>query len=279
MKRTLLALLLCFSVGVFAQSPWTQKKGKAYTQLSFTTIPGYEKLYGKRDISTERKITDNTLRFYGEYGISNKTSVFAAIPLKSLKANQLVDPNDTNIQTSGGKLNYVGNILIGLKHNFYKKKWLITGQLNIETNTQKTKNVAGLSTGYDAWTITPLLIVGKSTEKFYIQAYGGADIRTNNYSSAIKLGGEMGYQIVKSVWLAGFADGVASLANGTVVLPDSRMLTALYVDKQSYAAFGLKPRFEVNEEFGVNLAAAIALAGRRVPKQAVITLGIYYKFL
>ena len=89
----------------------------------------------------------------------------------------------------------------------------------------------------------------------------------------------MGYKIASWFTFIGFADGVASLGNGDVIIPEENRLTGLYVDKQSFAAIGLKTIFDVNEEFGVNLGIGLAFSGRNVPKTAASSIGIYYKFL
>lgn len=278
MKKLTTLFIFLFTLSIFSQSPWTQNKGKAYTQLSFTSISEYESLFGNPSFNTERKITDNTLRLYVEYGISNKTTVFAALPIKTVKSEELVAPTTTPL-TSSASVTSTGNILFGIKHNFYSNKWLITGQISAETKSTDYNAFAGLRTGYDAWTFSPLISIGRGFNSWYLQAYTGVDFRTNDYSSALKMGGEMGYNISSWFTIIGFADGLASFTNGEVIIPQENSLTGLYVDKQSYAAFGLKTTFKVSKEFGVNLGAGLAFGGRRVAKKPAVTGGIYYKFL
>ena len=122
MKNLTKILFLFISISAFSQGPWTQEKGKFYTQLSFTTIPSYSELFGNPDYEISGKITDNTIQLYGEYGISDKTTLIVNVPYKVIKHKELVNPclvgpcpEHTN------KENSLGNIEIGLKHNFYKK--------------------------------------------------------------------------------------------------------------------------------------------------------------
>lgn len=281
MRRTTTILLFFVTTfSIFSQSPWTQKKGKAFTQLSFTTIAQYEELFDDPNTATERKITDNTTRFYAEYGISDKTSIFFGLPFKTVKSQGFVaETAPTNPKTTAESLSGAGNILLGFKHNFYNKKWLITGQIGVESNTLKTIANAGLRTGYDAWTITPLIIIGRGFDEWHIQTYTGIDYRTNGYSAAYKLGGEIGYQITSWFNFIGFLDGVASFNNGDVFISEQNSLTGLYIDKQSYAAMGIKTIFKINEEFGVNLGIGGAFGGRRIANGAAVSGGIYFKFL
>lgn len=274
--KTLVALL--FVSSMLAQSPWTKKKNEAYLQLSFTTISNYDELFGNPDYATERKITDNTLQVYAEYGITDKTTLFGNIPLKMVKSGDLVSQTVLPIPfTTASSETSLGNIQLGVKHNFYNKKWLLSGQLGIEANTSSYKNASGLRTGYDAWTFTPLFLVGRGFNNWYIQAFTGFDVRTNDYSSNYKLGGEVGYKAIDWLWVAGFLDGVASLKNGDRVDTIANRLTGLYVNNQSYAAFGLKLIGEINKNFGANVGLGGALGGRNVAKKPAISFGLYYK--
>lgn len=268
-------ILLLLTVAVTAQSPWTQKKDKSYLQLSFTSISNYDQIYAKTAYPTDRKITDNTLQFYGEYGLSDKTTLFTAIPLKLVSSGDAVRQPTATTKNSKTSL---GNIQLGIKHNFYQKQWIISGQFTVEANTGSFEVASGLRTGYDAWSFTPLFLIGRGFNNWYIQAFTGFDIRTNGYSSNYKLGGELGYKAAKWLWIAGFLDGVASFKNGDVVLPASNTLTGLYVNDQSFAAFGLKLIGEIHSDFGVNLGFGGALSGRNVPKKPALSFGLFHKF-
>ncbi len=264
MKKAAILILLFTSVNFFAQSPWTKNKNEGYVQLSYTSISNYDKLFGKPDINLPLKISDNTIQLYAEYGISDKTTLLVNLPFKMLKG--------------ANTKNSIGNIQLGVKHNFYKKKWLLSGQLNVEANTADYDAASGLRSGYDAWTITPMFLAGRGFDKWYIQAFTGFDIRTNNYSSNYKLGGELGYKTLNWLWIAGFLDGVASLKNGDVVLPIQNLATGLYVNNQSYAAYGLKFIADINDKFGANIGLGSAFAGRNVAKAPALSFGLFYKF-
>lgn len=281
MKQLVIPVLFFITLNVFSQSPWTKNKKEGYIQASFTTIGSYDKIYGNPDYKPQREITDNTLQLYGEYGVTDKTTLFANIPLKMVKTGDFTEdmsvifPSFTIDEASETLL---GNIQLGIKHNFYNNKWLLSGQLSIEANTSTYKENSGLRSGYDAWTFTPLFLTGRGFDSWYIQAFTGFDIRTNDYSSNYKLGGEIGYKTLSWLWIAGFLDGVASLKNGDVVLPQENVATGLYVNNQSYAAFGLKFIGEFNKSFGVNIGFGGAFAGRNVAKAPALSFGLYHKF-
>jgi len=260
---------------LFAQSPWTQEKGKFYTQFSFTTIANYDEVFGDPEYKTDREITDNTLQLYGEYGITSKTTLLVNLPIKLIKTGDAV--NGSAFITEDSKTAF-GNISLGLKHQFYNKKWIISGQLNVEANTGTFEAASGIRTGQDAWTFTPTLNIGRSFEKFYVQAFTGFDFKTNTYSNNFKIGGEIGTKVHAKIWLIGFVDIVNSFNDGDVNLPLSNFGTALYINNQEYGAFGLKAVGEFNKSFGGVLSFGGAFSGNNVAKQAALTVGVYHKF-
>ena len=280
MKHCIIILFLSISISSFAQSPWTQEKGNFYTQLSFTTIPNYDSLFGDPNYDTNGEITDNTIQFYGEYGFSDKTSLIVNVPLKfiSIDGFESLSIDCTGDCTEDFNETALGNIEIGLKHNFYKKKWILSGQFTVEANTSSYTEVSGIRTGYDAFTFTPLFLAGRSFGNTYIQSFIGANIRTNDYSSNFKVGGELGHKVANRIWLIGFVDIVKSLENGDVELPAENILTGLYVNDQDYGAYGLKGIGEITEKFGVTAGFGGAFFGNNVARQAALNAGVYHKF-
>lgn len=280
MKNTIKLLILLLSLSAFSQSPWTQKKGKAYTQLSFTTIPNYDAIFSETDQNLFGTYSDNTVQIFGEYGLSDETSLIVNLPYKIITVTDFKDPRIDCIGDCNRNYNNnaFGNISLGLKHNFYNKEWILSGQLSVEANTSSFDNLSGIRTGYDAWSFTPLFLAGKGLGKTYIQAFVGADIRTNNYSANFKIGGEIGRKISKKIWLIGFLDISKSLKNGDVALPIQQNLTGLYVNDQEYGSFGFKGIGEFSDSFGVTAGFGGAFFGNNVAKQAALTFGLYRKF-
>jgi hypothetical protein len=275
MKNLYTIIAILSSSLLFAQSPWTQEKGKFYTQFSFTTIANYDEVFGDPDYQTDREITDNTLQLYGEYGISNKTTLIVNLPVKFISTGDAVNGNAFITEDSTSAF---GNVSVGLRHQFYNKKWVISGQLTIEANTGTFEAASGIRTGQDAWSFTPTINIGRSFDKFYVQAFTGVDLKTNDYSTNFKIGGEIGTKVHSKIWLIGFVDIVSSFNDGDVNLPLSNAATALYVNNQEYGAFGLKAVGEINKSFGGILSFGGAFSGNNVAKQAAISVGLYKRF-
>ena len=279
MKKFITIIILLLGFSAFTQGPWTQKKGKFYTQISFTTIPNYNTLFGNPDYSVRGRISDHTLQFYNEYGLSSKTTLLISVPYKFISNKGLVNPCIVApCPEYSNKENTLGNIEIGIKHNFYKKKWLISGQFSMEADTGSFYINSGIRTGYDAFTFTPLFIAGKSFENNYLQTFIGTRIRTNKYSSSFKVGGEYGSKVTKNIWVIGFLDIEKSLKNGTIILPNSNLSTGLYVNNQEYGVVGVKAIGEFSNNFGITASLPTALFGNNVAKQVAFSVGVYHKF-
>ena len=280
MRSGIIILVFFISLSSFSQSPWVKDKGEFYTQLTYTTIPNYTDMFGDPDYSVFGEISDNTVQIYGEYGLSDKTTLILNVPLKVISINGYQSPF---IDCSGDcsedfNKTALGNIELGIKHNFYKKDWILSGQLSVEANTSSYDGFSGIRTGYDAYTFTPLFLAGRSFGKTYFQSFIGANIRTNDYSSNFRVGGEVGHKITKRIWLIGFVDVVKSFRNGDLVLPTQNTFTGLYVNDQEYGGFGLKTIGEITDSFGVNVGFGGAFFGNNVAKQLALNFGIYQKF-
>ena len=252
MKKIIYLYIFFLSINILGQSPWTKKKGAFYTQLSFSTIANYNTLYGSPEKVLNGNVTDNTIQFYTEYGITDKTTLIVNAPIKliSQKDISLICVGIAPCGTIDNNKTALGNIEIGIKHNFYNKDWLISGQVNVEANTGTFDANSGIRTGYDAWTVTPLLTVGRGYNNWYLQGFTGVNIRTNSYSSNYKIGGEVGYKPIPKLWLIANLDITRSFNNGEVILPTSNLLTGLYINNQEYVSFGLKTIGEITKNFG-----------------------------
>ncbi len=169
MKKVTTFLIVFISLSIYSQSPWTKEKGKIYTQFTFTSIYNYDTVFGNPDYSINGEISDNTFQFYGEYGFNDKTTLIVKAPFKLVSYDKLVVCVTSTCNPIKLNESALGNIEIGIKHNFYNKDWLISGQFSIEANTSSFDAASGIRTGYDAFTFTPLFLAGRGFNGSYIQ--------------------------------------------------------------------------------------------------------------
>ena len=281
--RTITAFLVAFVSGfgitsTWAQSPWTPKKGHGCTQLSYNRIGPYQRLYlaNGESQNLSRQITDVTLQGYGEFGISDRTTLLASVPWKLIQSGAAANGMPLSIPASD--LSTFGNVQFGFRRNFTRKKAIFSGQVMIEAPTGKFEENSGLRSGYDAWTLAPSLSVGQGTSKLYGYISAGTGIRTNNYSSDYSLLAEGGYKLFKRWWMIAVVNYRGSFRNGEVRFPSSNLQTGLYLNDQEYFAYGLKTILELSSKWGINAAAYGAGSGNYVAKAPSLNGGVYYKW-
>lgn len=280
--RSLILLILFAFLGVnmAAQSPWARSKAGFYAQLGYHTIPTYTTLFGSgsSDIEMIREVSEQTLQFYGEYGLSSKTTFAISLPYR-FNSRGARNPNNPYFfaKEDTGSISGLGNTSMAIRHQFLTGKTAFAGNLRVDLPSDKSQPLAGLQTGFDALTIQPSVSVGMGLGQFYWQAYGGIAFRTNNYSHFVNAGGEAGWKL-GPVWLIGFTDAVFSLENGSQKLTPLDALTGLYVNDQGWLSFGLKGIWEINRFVGIVVSGAGVAWAQYVPKSPGLTAAVYFKW-
>lgn len=263
----------------FGQSPWVAEKGKGYGQIGYTTIGPYKDLFLSNGDSyaLNNEVTDQTIQAYGEYGIGSGTSLIATLPIKVLKSGPSLIPS-TPISAGSGDFTTLGNIQLAARHNFINKKIIFSGQLLTELPTAGYEETTGLRGGLDALSIAPSLSIGFSKAKLYGYISTGIAIRTNNYSNEWRLSEEIGYQLINRVYIIAVIDIVQNFENGTAVESSNQLGTGLYLNNQSYFAYGFKGIIGISDNLGITGAYYGAGSGHLVAKSPSINFGVYFKW-
>lgn len=280
----LLMLLLLVSTNSFSQSPWVRDKGAGYAQIGYSSISNYSSLYDKSAssgaTSLERFISDRTVNAYGEFGLTPKWTIISSIPVKFLNSGERTPtPEIANPINSKGNLIGLGNVELGAKYGFYQKNIVASAQLKVAANTTAYNVNTGLRTGIPAWSIEPMISVGKGGDNYFVFGYGGLGFRTNNFSHYGRLGIEGGVDINKRFWLIAFVDAVFSFRNGTVAASPANLQTGLYLNNQEFIAFGPKFIYEaIKEQLGFTLSLGGGVSNNLVPQKGSFSFGVYYKW-
>lgn len=279
--RLLLLLLIALPTATFAQSPWVQAKGHAYSQVGFSQIPDYTGFYDQNAGGTrslDRAITDQTFQAYTEYGIADGWSAWVNLPVKMVSAGE---PRTALVQPSfgAGDLMGLGNIDVAARYQLLNKKFVSAAQLRVGAPTYNHDPLTGLSTGFPAFTFEPMLSIGQGGKSGYWFAYGGAGFRTANYSHFGRLGVEGGLDFKDRIWFVLFADANLSFRDGNAVSPPGGYETGLYLNDQEYVAYGLKFIVEaIKGRLGFYGSMAGASNPHHVAQQFSSSLGVYYKW-
>jgi Putative MetA-pathway of phenol degradation len=262
--------LFLFTSFCFAQSPWTKEKGKAYVQLGATSLSySKQQLNGKlTDLNAD--ISDITTQIYSEYGITNKLEAQLVVPFKIINV-------ETKIGNISNSLSGLGNVTLGLKYKLYDSNWKISGGILYSANSITKNNLKGLSSGFNANTLLPYLTVGSSSGKWYYFGNLGYGYMDNQYSDFMKLGAEIGYNIIDKGHIMLVLDNRIIVAKENAYLTDLNQWSS-YSDRQSYSAVGIKLNYEFKKDkFGVNFAALGAFALDNAPSAPTLNFGIYTK--
>lgn len=275
--RVTIALAFAFT-SLFSQSPWVAEKGKGFAQIGYTTIGPYNDLFQKNggSYSLTREVTDITIQAYGELGLGSQTSIIASIPIKSLKTGEIKSSVPT--PNSKGTITTLGNTQLAVRHNFVNNRIVFSGQLMAELPTAGYDEVTGLRGGLNALSVIPSISIGKGLNKIYGYLSTGAAIRTNDYSSDLRISAEAGYQFINRGYLIFVLDVVENFENGNAIESPNQLQTGLYLNNQSYFAYGIKTIIGINDNLGVSGAFYGAASGHLVAKSPSINFGVYCKW-
>jgi hypothetical protein len=283
MKLRILLLLISLPVLLSAQSPWVRSRGGFYAQLGFHTLPKYDAVFngdGKIE-KLDREISESTLQFYGEFGITPRLTLVASLPYKFLesgievpgRANPLVLP-----RVGAGKLRGLGNTYFALRRKILEKGGInIAATIKAELPATKQLDSIGLRTGYKAATFTPMLSIGMGYKRAYWFAYGGYGFRTNDFQSTPNFGIEGGVKFRK-LWIIAFSEFLGTLNVKNPTVPTTFNFTNSYIDNQQFVSVGFKGIFEINQFAGLVVSLAGAPKARYLPATPGIGAGLWFKW-
>ena len=278
MKEIFLSLVFIFSLQqAIGQGAWTRPQGNLYVQFGFHNISNYNSLFNNEgnSIELERSMTDRTLQFYGEFGITDGLTFLTNIPYKIVQSNDAIDSNPT---LESGTLSGLGNVEFGLRQKIISGSVNVTAQLNFKANTADYNEALGLRTDIDASSFLPSVSVGKSSETYYAQAFVGYAWHSNNYSQYVRWGLEAGLHFLEKHWAILYIDSYDSLGNGDRVDSENNLLTGLFLNDQEYGGIGLKFIVSLPKEIKLNLGVGGAFFGNLVPEQGAVSVGLAREF-
>lgn len=274
----LLMLLYGLTVVATAQTPWVRNKAGMYAQLAYHTIPAYQTVFAADGgVQTlERTLTEHTFQLYSEYGLSKRSTIFSQVPLRTMRAGALVEPASFPV-TQSGTLTGLGNPFLGWRYAILDGAMPLTATMQCGFPVSSYQDASGLRTGYQAFTLMPMMSTGRGYGHAFWFAYAGYGLRTHGFSHILNAGAEGGFQI-GPVWAIGFADWVHPMRNGRVTLPPNNEMTALFVNNQGYVALGFKGLVAFSRFAGAFLSVGGAATAQRVPRSPGIGVGAYFRW-
>jgi len=130
-----IVLVALFSNAIFSQ--WTKGKGKGYYKLSAWNIRSDEHFTDTGKIDPNTTQGQFNLSFYGEYGVTDKLDVLLYLPFFSRSyQNDVLSRTTGELLTSGGAINSIGDVDLGVSYSLFKNKNLaLSTTLKIKIRT------------------------------------------------------------------------------------------------------------------------------------------------
>lgn len=253
MKKAFLIILI-LKVGItttFAQSGWTKEKDNFFIKLDyqFYNSTDFNNLNGTA-IQTD-EFRQKTFLLYGEYGLSNKFSFNAYLPLIRFNAYQ-------NTETVSG----IGDLKLELKYALSKGKLPIalsiapelpTGPKNLFAKSKiNSFDEINLPTGdgeFNVWT-TAAISHSFYPKPIYISAFTSFNYRTSfgnrDFQNQLLSGVEGGYKFFGKLWLS----GKLSVLNGLGAKP--QFADFIRGDGTTYTGLSVNSAYQVGKHYAIN---------------------------
>ncbi len=252
---------------VRAGGGWTLEQGALRTELSATFL-AYDQLWQGSDpfLRLQRPVTDLGIYLMASYGLRDDLTLFGSMSWRMLETgSEVAGSPDFSDTLEAGSMSYLGNPRLGLRYRLIQRKASVFSlQLTAESNSGDLNLFNGLQTGFDAWSLEPLLAFGHSFRRSYLAGHGGIAFRTNGYSEEFLGQLEYGYRLGGQWWAAGLVDYRLSFRNGEAPACNTRH-TGLYVNNQEAISYGFKLFGPLAGQWGITAGIYGALYADNLP--------------
>jgi len=271
--------LLFFCNCLYADGPWTQKKGAFFFKIGQSWINADQYFNRNGEIIDITKTSLYTTSIYPEYGISPKITAVAYLPVFTRATlNKRTAPDGTVI-TEGDELNGIGDVKLGLKYEIYKKNSFVLStslHFGIPSGNPSGGSTELLQTGDGEFNQLLSLNAGYSfyPRPFYASASVAFNNRTQNFSDEYRIGGELGYTYKKFTLILRFLN-VNSFFNGN---DDALSGNGLFNNNVEYFSFTPEVLYQCNEKVGFSAGIGTAFSGKSILANPIFQIGVFWKW-
>ncbi len=203
-----LFFILFSSHNGFSQSGWVRAKGEVFASVGLQHFSSKNYINLSGEALTTSTFSQQTLQFYGEYGLSEKWTIIMNVPL--LKSHGF----ETTKRVFG-----TGDLRLELKYPLISGKWNVAVSVapeipiapgdNFAQNKINAFDFINLPTGDGEFNVWNTLAISKSHSKkpLYASVFVAYNIRTGyqgaSFNDQLQEGLEVGYKIKGKMWLQG----------------------------------------------------------------------------
>ncbi|MBV6647774.1 MAG: transporter [Cyclobacteriaceae bacterium] len=278
MKLRIVIPALLLSTNLLAGGGWTEKKGEGFFKLSQYNISASKFFDGNGDRASTPTINFYSTSLYGEYGITDKITGVAYIPLVTRITLNSVRRRQSGQFSPGDELTGIGDPTIGLKYSLLKK-----GSLAASASL-----ILGIPLGNDSGGETGLLQTGDGEFNqmirtdlsyslypipIYVTATAAFNNRTKDFSEEFHYGFEAGYTFMEKLLLNLKIYGVESLRNGD---PGGSSGQGIFSNNIEYLSLTYEATFFITKNIGVSAAYGTATRAERILAAPAYQFGVFY---
>lgn len=278
-------LLAILSVQSSLAGPWPRKQGSTFLQLGLSTI-GYNKAYrdDSKKYSIGSDVRDNVVQLFMDYGVTDRLSVSAMIPMKFLSASGSTS-GAASFSNSG-----ISDVDLSMRYNWFRDDGLvISNEVLLGFPSGKSNDASGLLLGDGEFNVLLKILAGRSFHPapLYLSADIGYNIRSEGSSDLAAYRGhsddvlynlEAGYGFLESrLYLIFLLSGKESTSK-IPSQPGSAGRFGLQTNNQEYTAWIGKVLYKFDPMFGCAVSYATATHGRNIAGGAVLAGSIFVEF-
>ena len=283
MKKRIICLACMLAFAPLAHEAhagaWTQKHGHGFYKLEGRFIHAQRFFEPDGQVIDIPTLSDYTISFYGEYGMSNRVTLIAYVPFyKRLTLNRQIGAPSGFVYFAGDSVSGFADsdvgVRIGLKQN---SSTVLSARVMFGLPLGKDEQQNGLLTGDGEFNQLLALEFGHSFYPLplYFSGEAGLNNRTQGFSDELRYAAELGYTLWGNFTAMMKFIGVASLKNGADNVRGG--MGGLYANNVSYLALGPSLFYQINKNLGITASVDGATYGQNVLAAPSYAVGIYFK--
>jgi len=245
-------LSLVFLSSLISQSGWTRKKGHFFAKLDLSALNATTYYDHDRVSTTTVSFNQGNINFYGEYGLTDRIAITAAMPL--VRSNYYFD----SYRAIG-----IGDLRLDFKYRLTSNDLPISLIIAPELPIGKSENIVGrymrpnefvnLPNGDGEFNVWTGVAASKSFGKMYASAFGMYNFRTkykgNSLVDLYQFGAEIGVSPLNKLWI-----NTKLRAQFATDKPKNLDIPFLIGDGTTYTLLSFEVSYKVTDHLGFSLA-------------------------
>ena len=251
-----LALITLLLVQDVLAGPWPQRKRHGFYKLGFGFVQANRYYEPNGNLITIPTLADYTTSFYGEYGLTDRLTGIAYIPLvQRITLNKQVGRETGTVFFEGAEKTGLADADLGVRYGLLQKgNTVVSASLMLGIPIGDNQQENGLFTGDGEFNQHLSIGVGHSfyPAPAYVTVEAGYNNRTQGFSDEFRFSAEAGYTIKNKVTVIARTRGLESLKNGD----DSVMggMGGLSGNNQRYLTYGGEVLYSITSTVGVSFS-------------------------